>query len=90
MSRETQEVEETLTKEMAGDTSTLSSLHGDQEEDHTHRSHGHGHGHAHGHSHELGTSVASIAWMVIMGDGFHNFADGLAIGKYSQPLSFVN
>lgn len=24
--------------------------------------------------------IASIAWMVIMGDGMHNFSDGLAIG----------
>ena len=34
----------------------------------------------HGHSHEVPDSVASIAWMVIMGDGLHNFTDGLAIG----------
>lgn len=50
----------------------------------------HGHSHSHGHSHggnchsdqdmkEAG--IASIAWMVIMGDGMHNFSDGLAIGK---------
>lgn len=25
--------------------------------------------------------IASIAWMVIMGDGMHNFSDGLAIGR---------
>lgn len=25
--------------------------------------------------------IASIAWMVIMGDGMHNFSDGLAIGE---------
>ncbi|XP_060078538.1 zinc transporter ZIP6-like isoform X2 [Ylistrum balloti] len=36
--------------------------------------------HHHGHSHILPTSVASIAWMVILGDGIHNFCDGLAIG----------
>ncbi|XP_069121951.1 zinc transporter ZIP10-like isoform X2 [Argopecten irradians] len=40
-------------------------------------SHSHNH---HGHSHILPTSVASIAWMVILGDGIHNFCDGLAIG----------
>ncbi|XP_076322692.1 zinc transporter ZIP6-like isoform X2 [Tachypleus tridentatus] len=34
----------------------------------------------HGHSHEVPTSVSAVAWMVIMGDGFHNFCDGLAIG----------
>jgi zinc transporter ZupT len=35
----------------------------------------------HNHSHFVSGSVASVAWMVIVGDGFHNFADGLAIGK---------
>ncbi|XP_053185150.1 zinc transporter ZIP10-like [Scomber japonicus] len=49
----------------------------------------HGHGHSHGHSHggnchsdqEMkDAGIASIAWMVIMGDGMHNFSDGLAIG----------
>ncbi|XP_043939647.1 zinc transporter ZIP5 [Protopterus annectens] len=36
------------------------------------------------HSHDMDitkdTSIANIAWMVIMGDGIHNFTDGLAIG----------
>ena len=40
----------------------------------------------HHHSHEVPGSVASVAWMVIVGDGFHNFADGLAIG---QTLSSI-
>ncbi|KAM7537410.1 hypothetical protein Aperf_G00000078517 [Anoplocephala perfoliata] len=35
---------------------------------------------SHGHSHNLPTSMASVAWMVIMGDGLHNFTDGIAIG----------
>jgi len=35
----------------------------------------------HNHSHNVPGSVASVAWMVIVGDGFHNFADGLAIGQ---------
>ena len=35
----------------------------------------------HHHSHDLPGSVASVAWMVIVGDGFHNFADGIAIGE---------
>lgn len=44
-------------------------------------SHHHHHHHHHGHSHVLSSSsVASAAWMVIMGDGLHNFTDGLAIG----------
>ncbi|GBM19732.1 Zinc transporter ZIP10 [Araneus ventricosus] len=45
-----------------------------------HRGHGHSHGHGHGHSHEVPDSVTAVAWMVIMGDGLHNFCDGLAIG----------
>ncbi|XP_062258584.1 zinc transporter ZIP10 isoform X2 [Platichthys flesus] len=48
-------------------------------------SHRHGHGHSHGgncHSDQemKDAGIASIAWMVIMGDGMHNFSDGLAIG----------
>ncbi|VUZ51599.1 unnamed protein product [Hymenolepis diminuta] len=45
-----------------------------------------GDSHGHGHSHNLKqllslpTSMASVAWMVIMGDGLHNFTDGMAIG----------
>ncbi|XP_056289105.1 zinc transporter ZIP10 isoform X2 [Pseudoliparis swirei] len=43
------------------------------------------HGHAHSencHSDQemKDAGIASIAWMVIMGDGMHNFSDGLAIG----------
>ena len=47
--------------------------------------HEHKHAH-HGHSHDLpvpsgGTSdIATVAWMVIFGDGLHNFIDGLSIG----------
>ncbi|XP_053408590.1 zinc transporter ZIP10-like [Mercenaria mercenaria] len=54
----------------------------------TPKPHGHGHGHKHGHSHGVDgvpDSVASVAWMVILGDGIHNFSDGLAIGA-----AFVN
>ena len=36
--------------------------------------------------------MATVAWMVIVGDGFHNFSDGLAIGaafaaSYSSGIS---
>ncbi|XP_063286239.1 zinc transporter ZIP10 [Pelobates fuscus] len=48
---------------------------------HHHSKHSH---HSHGHCHSgkdmKDTGIASIAWMVIMGDGMHNFSDGLAIG----------
>ena len=42
---------------------------------HTHVSGGHHH------SHDVPKSVAAVAWVVIFGDGLHNFADGLAIGE---------
>ncbi|NXG16402.1 S39AA protein, partial [Grallaria varia] len=48
---------------------------------HWHQKHSH---HSHGHCHSgkdlKDTGIANIAWMVIMGDGIHNFSDGLAIG----------
>lgn len=38
--------------------------------------------HHHGHSHsEIPPSGSTVAWMVVMGDGLHNFCDGLAIGS---------
>lgn len=40
----------------------------------------HGHSHAHSHIHSAPSSISSVAWMVIFGDGIHNLADGLAIG----------
>ncbi|XP_061579909.1 zinc transporter ZIP10 [Cololabis saira] len=62
-----------------------------KEEERMAKQHGHGHRHSHGHGHSHGgnchsdqemkdAGIASIAWMVIMGDGMHNFSDGLAIG----------
>ncbi len=52
---------------------------------HHHHSQNH-HPHTHTHSYSLQhfqeAGVATLAWMVIMGDGLHNFSDGLAIGTF--------
>ncbi|XP_050315934.1 zinc transporter foi isoform X2 [Anthonomus grandis grandis] len=45
-----------------------------------HESDHHGHSHKHGHVHSAPQNYSSVAWMVIMGDGLHNFTDGMAIG----------
>lgn len=38
------------------------------------------HGHSHGLSDTKPKTLSSIVWMVILGDGLHNFTDGMAIG----------
>lgn len=45
-----------------------------------HESKHHGHSHTHGHVHSPPSSLSSVAWMVVMGDGLHNFTDGMTIG----------
>ena len=45
-----------------------------------HENNHHGHSHAHGHVHSPPDTLSSVAWMVVMGDGLHNFTDGMAIG----------
>lgn len=45
-----------------------------------HESTHHGHSHTHGHVHSPPKTLSAVAWMVIMGDGLHNFTDGMAIG----------
>ncbi|TRY66324.1 hypothetical protein DNTS_024320 [Danionella cerebrum] len=51
---------------------------------HSQNHHPHTHTHRHTQSYSLQhfqqAGVATLAWMVIMGDGLHNFSDGLAIG----------
>ncbi|XP_043279328.1 zinc transporter foi isoform X2 [Venturia canescens] len=45
-----------------------------------HENNHHGHTHSHGHVHAAPDSMSSVVWMVVMGDGLHNFTDGMAIG----------
>lgn len=45
--------------------------HGEEEDGHDHHGHGHGHGHGEGHS--------ASGMMILIGDGFHNFVDGILI-----------
>ncbi len=40
------------------------------------------HTHSYSIQHFQEAGVATLAWMVIMGDGLHNFSDGLAIGTF--------
>lgn len=48
----------------------------------THEDHKHSqrHGHSHGPVDSKSETLSSIVWMVILGDGLHNFTDGMAIG----------
>lgn len=65
---------------------TLTSDNGDGscEGEHEH----HQHHHHHSHKIDKATSIATVAWMVIVGDGFHNFSDGLAVGAaFSASLT---
>jgi zinc transporter 14 len=46
----------------------------------------HGRRHADGHNHQK-QDISTVAWMIILGDGLHNFIDGISIGAaFSESI----
>lgn len=39
-----------------------------------------GHGHGHSHDHSVPRTLSALVWRVVVGDGIHNFSDGIAVG----------
>lgn len=64
-------------------------LHHHHSQNHHPHTHTHRHTHSYSVQHFKNAGVATLAWMVIMGDGLHNFSDGLAIGKSHTQDTFL-
>ncbi|KAJ3595688.1 hypothetical protein NHX12_004991 [Muraenolepis orangiensis] len=56
---------------------------------HSQNHHPHSHARSYSQEHFEQAGVAALAWMVIMGDGLHNFSHGLAIGEAPPASTFV-
>lgn len=37
-------------------------------------------GHGHSHDHPVPQALGALVWRVVIGDGIHNFSDGIAVG----------
>lgn len=89
-----QDSSNTVTTDLDGNTTTTTANGSKDKNDHVtvilreHESSHHGHSHRHGHVHSPPETLSAVAWMIIMGDGLHNFTDGMAIGAaFSENIA---